>query len=78
MYKEFVIGDLVIAKNKQTVFNFSHNPADSAADDIIDNKMGLGVVVEHNPLFLNGCLKVWWSKAKKFTQEDSHNLRKLN
>ena len=78
MYDDFNIGDLVIVDNPQIIFNFSNNPADSDVGPFVDPKKGLGIVVDYNPLFLNGCLKVWWSKAGVFTQESSTTLRKLN
>ena len=77
MYKDFKIGDLVITKNKQTIFNFSNNSSESLEESVLDSKMGLGVIVDYNPLFMHGHLKVWWSKAQKFTQEDAFDLRKI-
>ena len=36
MYDNFKIGDLVFAKNRQTIFNFSNNPGDGLEDSVLD------------------------------------------
>lgn len=77
MYNDYKIGDLVLAKNRQTIFDFANNPSSDLEGTVLDDKMGLGVVVDYNPLFMQGHLKVWWSKAQKFTQEDIDSLKKL-
>lgn len=78
MYDNFKIGDLVFAKNRQTIFNFSNNPGDGLEDSVLDETKGLGVVVDFNPLITQGHLKIWWSKAQTFTREDMDNLRKIS
>ena len=77
MYNDYKIGDLVLAKNRQTIFDFANNPSSDLEGTVLDDKMGLGVVVDYNPLFMQGHLKVWWSKAQKFTREDIDSLKKL-
>ena len=57
MYDNFKIGDLVFAKNRQTIFNFSNNPGSGLEDSVLDETKGLGVVVDFNPLITQGHLK---------------------
>jgi len=77
MLTDFEVGDLVIPKDRQTLFGWGPPWGDPDAKEQMIEKMGLGVVVDINPLFINGRFKVWWSKAQMFTREESLSLSKI-
>ena len=77
MLTDFEVGDLVIPKDRQTLFGFGAAWGQNSAEEQMIEKLGLGVVVDVNPLFINGRFKVWWSKAQVFTREESLSLSKI-
>lgn len=78
MLRNLGIGDLVLVTNKQTLFSFGNIWDENLKSDGPSDKMGLGIIVDVNPLFMNGKFKVWWSKARKFTREEGVSLVKIS
>tara|TARA_Y100001973_G_scaffold106087_2_gene181965 strand:+ start:1243 stop:1482 length:240 start_codon:yes stop_codon:yes gene_type:complete len=78
MLEEFTIGDLVVPTSRQTLFSFGNIWDENLKNPNSQTKMGLGIIVEVNPLFMNGKFKVYWAKAKTFTREEPSSLLKIN
>ena len=78
MLSNLGIGDLVLVTSRQTLFSFGNMWDDSLVLEDHSNKMGLGIIVDVNPLFMNGKFKVWGSKARKFTREEGVSLVKIS
>ncbi len=78
MLEEFTIGDLVLPTQRQTLFSFGNIWDENLKNQNSLKNMGLGIIVEVNPLFMNGQFRVYWPRVKKFTREERISLLKVN
>ena len=77
MHKDLQVGDLVIACSRQIVFGFGNLGGSGPRTSEKIDEMGFGVVVDVNPLFINGRYKIWWSRASKFTREEVESVQRV-